>query len=582
MKPEESIVSDVSCWATMAVFAIGLIVLAVRLKEVQVDGAADYNYENARQSVRRVQTAGLRGRILDREGRVLAGNRRSTAIVCHAEHFQKRTWDATTEEIEKAIDRVGSEIGLTSTLTTKAIRRHVNQSLAMPLVVWKDVEEETLARFYERQHRLDGFSTVETEERTYPNGSLAAHVIGYVGRDFASSEAGDTKFNFSDRELRGRAGIEIYYDSYLRGSPGEKQLLVDARGFAIRERVVTEARRGPDLRLTIDSTIQREVERQLEGEKGACVVLDPRDGSVLACASAPTYDLRDFVPSLTHERYAQLSKDPGKPLLNRAAGGAYAPGSTFKPITALAGLSVGYPPDEEYFCSGVFTYGSMKLRCSSRWGHGPVTMRSALAKSCNPYFCNMSVEIGSNVLIRVARQFGLGSKTGIDFGTDSAGVVPDAEWKQRVYNEPWYPGDLPQMSIGQGMLLASPLQMARVAGALGTGYLVTPHLKVGQPLVREALAIPAADLEVVREGMRMVVESGSGRHGGEGVPVAVAGKTGTAEIGAGERKRKNTWFIAYAPAENPTVAVSMVIENGQSGGSTTAPKVAEILKAVFR
>ena len=582
MKAEASIVSDASCWATMAVFAVGLIVLAVRLKEVQIDGAADYSYENVRQSVRRVQTAGLRGRILDRRGAVLADNRRSTSIVCHAEHFQKRTWDATTAEIEKAIARVGSEIGLEPTLTTREIRRHVNQSLAMPLVVWKDVEEEPLARFCERQHRLDGFSTVETEERTYPNGSFAAHVIGYVGRDFASSEAGDVKFNFSDRELRGRAGIEIYYDSYLRGSPGEKQLLVDARGFAIREQMITESRRGPDLRLTIDGDIQRAAERQLEGEKGACVVLDPRDGAVLACASAPTYDLRDFVPSLTRERYAQLSKDPDKPLLNRATGGVYAPGSTFKPITALAGLSVGYPPNAEYFCTGVFAYGAMKLRCSSRWGHGPMTMRTALAKSCNPYFCNMSVEIGSNAIIRVARQFGLGERTGIDFGTDSAGVVPDAEWKRRVYNERWYPGDLPQMSIGQGMLLVSPLQMARVAGALGTGYLVTPHLKAGQAAVREALAVRAADLRVVREGLRMVVEGGSGWRGGKDVPVAVAGKTGTAEVGAGERRRKNTWFIAYAPAEKPTVAVAMVIENGQSGGGTTAPKVAEVLKAVFR
>lgn len=582
MKPEESIVSDVSCWVTMAIFAIGLIVLGVRLKEVQVDGAAGYNYENVRQSVRRVQTAGLRGRILDRHGRILADNRRSTDIVCHAEHFQRRTWDSTTKEIEKAIARVGFEIGLAPALPTKVIRRHVNQSLALPLVVWNDVGEEALARFCERQHRLDGFSTVETEERTYPNGSLAAHMIGYVGRDFASSEAGDTKFNFSDRELRGRAGLEIYYDSYLRGSPGERQLLVDARGFAIRERMVTEARRGPDLRLTIDSSIQREAESQLAGEKGACVVMDPRDGSILACASAPTYDLRDFVPLLTHERYSQLSKDPDKPLLNRATGGAYAPGSTFKPITALAGLSVGYPPDEEYFCTGVFVYGSMTLRCASRWGHGPVTMRTALAKSCNPYFCNLSVDVGSNAIIRVARQFELGSKTGIDFGTDQAGVVPDAEWKQRVYNERWYPGDLPQMSIGQGMLLVSPLQMARVAGALGTGWLVSPHLKVGQPAVRKRLAIPAANMEIVREGMRMVVADGSGSRGGEGVPVPVAGKTGTAEVGYGEKRRKNTWFIAYAPADNPSVAVSMVIENGQSGGRTTAPKVAEILKAVFR
>lgn len=581
MKREASVVSDFSCWATMAVFAIGLVVLAVRLKEVQIDGAADYNYENARQSARRIQTAGMRGRILARNGEVLADNRHAVSIVCHPEFFQKRTWEATTGAIAEAIERTGEEIGLSSPLTDRVIRRHVNQALAMPLVVWRDVNDEVLARFSERQYRLPGFSVVETEERIYPYGSLAAHVVGFVGRDFVSSEAGDTRFNFSDRELRGRSGIESYYDSYLRGCPGERQLLVDARGFAIRERTVTEAGRGPDLSLTLDIGIQRAVERQLVGETGACVVIDPRDGSVLAFASAPTYNLMDFVPFLSHELYESLVKNPAKPLLNRASGGVYAPGSTFKPLTALAGLSVGFPADDEYYCSGLFTYGTMKLRCSSRWGHGPVSMRTALAKSCNSYFCNMSVDIGTNTIVRMARQFGLGSRTGIDFGVDSPGVVPDADWKQRVYGERWYPGDLPQMSIGQGMLLATPLQMACVAGALGTGYLVTPHFRVGQAVVRKELKISAADWAVVRDGLRMVVDGGTGRRGGEGVGVSVSGKTGTAEVGVGEKKRKNTWFIAYAPSESPVVAIAMVIENGQSGGGTTAPKVAEVLKAVF-
>ena len=585
MKDKESIVSDLSCWAVMILFIAGLIVLGVRLKTVQVDGAADYNYENARQSVRRVQTAGMRGRILDAKGRVMADNRRSVSIVCHAEKFQKRTWEATTEEIAAAIERVGGEIGCAANVTMNAIRRHVRQTLAMPLVVWRDVDEDVLARFWERQFRLDGFSVVETEERVYPNGRTAAHLLGYVGRDVPVSEAGDERFNFSDREMRGRSGLEIYYDSFLRGCAGEKKLLVDARGFAIRERVVTEARRGPDLELTIDLDIQKVVEEQLAGEKGACVVMDPRTGAILAYASAPTFDPNEFVPFLSRSLYQSLVGHPDKPLLNRASGGMYAPGSTFKPITALAGLRAGRSAEEEYFCSGVFTYGTMKLHCSNRWGHGALGVRRALVKSCNAYFCNMGVEIGTNAVIRAAREFGLGAKTGVDFGVDYAGVVPDAEWKKRTYNERWYPGDLPQMAIGQGMLLVSPLQMVRVAGAIGTGYLVTPHFKSGVETQRKALTFPHEQLVIVREGMRRVVSDadGTGRRGGEGVSVAVAGKTGTAEVGHGENKRKNTWFIAYAPATNaiPTVAVAMVIENGQSGGGTTAPKVAEVLKAVF-
>ena len=176
---------------------------------------------------------------------------------------------------------------------------------------------------------------------------------------------------------------------------------------------------------------------------------------------------------------------------------------------------------------------------------------------------------------------GLGEKTGIDFGVDMAGVVPDDVWKRKQYGQQWYPGDLAQMSIGQSMLLVSPLQMARMAGALGTGYLATPRLKAGEEPVKTKLPFPESHLRIVRDGMELVVSAGSGKAGGEGVGVKVAGKTGTAEVGRGETRRKNTWFIAYAPAEDPSVAIAMVIERGESGGTTTAPKVGKILRRIF-
>lgn len=583
MNRDESIVSDLSCWATMAVFVVGLVVLAVHLKEVQIDAAPDYNYEKARQSVRRVQTAGERGRILDRRGRILADNRRCFSIVCNVAACQKRTWDATVDAVTNAICAVGKTIGRPATLSERSIRRHVNQSLAVPLVVWREIDEDELARFseHEREHAAYGFSVVETAERVYPFGSLASHLIGYVGRDRGTGDAGDEKFNFREFELYGRSGIELYYNGFLRGVPGEKKLLVDARGFTEREWVVSEARRGPDLTLTIDADIQRVAERQLEGVRGACVVMDPRDGSVLAFASAPGYDLNDFVPTLSQDVYDRYLNDPDKPLLNRASGGAYAPGSTFKPITALAGLGMGYPADKHYDCSGVFELGNMKLHCARRWGHGSISVRTALKVSCNTFFCDLGMDVGTNAVMSAARAFGLGSKTGIDFTDDREGVVPDDEWKRKTYGERWYPGDLAQMSIGQGMLLASPLQMAVVAGALGTGYLVTPHVKSGEPSARRALPYDRRHLDVVREGMCMVVAGGSGAKGGEGVDVPVCGKTGTAEFGPSSRRRKNTWFIAYAPAEKPRAAVALIVEDGESGGGTAAPRVAEILKRIF-
>ena len=585
-RAEPPVVSGFACLCLAALFAAGLVRLGIKLREIQVDEAAGYSYANIRQSVRRVQTAGVRGRIVDRRGDVLAANRRSVSIVCQPSAFQKRTWEETAVGIESAIARIAAVIGRTSPVSPKTVRRHIRQSLAMPLFVWRDVGEDELAVFSEHEGEFPGFSVAESVEREYPAGPLAAHVVGYVGRDRGESVAGDEKFNFFATEMRGRSGLEMYYDSFLRGVPGERKLLVDARGFAIRGWTVSPSQAGPDLRLALDIGVQREVERQLRGEVGACVVINPVNGDVLALASSPGFDPNDFVPSLSQEVYGRYAGDPLKPLLNRASGGMYAPGSTFKPVTAMAGLISGASPDETYDCTGVFSLGSLSLRCSSVWGHGALDMRHAIMRSCNPYFCSLGMAVGTNALLRTASEFGLGRRTGIDLGADAAGVLPDGDWKVRTYGERWYPGDLAQMSIGQGMLLATPLQMARVAGAMATGYLVTPHLKLDVPVERVRLPFDDAKLAVMRESMRMVVAGdgesrGTGWRGGDGVAVPVAGKTGTAEIGVGERRRKNAWFIAYAPAENPTAAVAMVVENGESGGGTAAPKVCAVLKAMF-
>ncbi|MBR2065720.1 MAG: penicillin-binding protein 2 [Kiritimatiellae bacterium] len=581
-----SVVSDFACAAVAAAILLGLVFIAVRLKALQVDSAADYGYAEARQSIRRVQTDGLRGRILDRRGVVLAGNRVSCDIVCDVARFRRGSLARTVEEVMRAIAEVEKAVGSPPRATEERIRRHLRAELARPLVCWRDVDHAALARFLERSRQFPGFSCREAAERVYPQGRAAAHLVGYVGRDRGDAVAGDEKFNYFEPELVGRAGVERYYNGFLRGVPGEVKVRVDALGYAIDEQTAVEATPGPDLALTLDMRVQRAAERVLEGCRGACVVIDPRSGDVLAMASAPGFDPNDFVPRLGEERYAALRDDPAKPLLNRAAGGTYAPGSTFKPVVALAALSLGVPPDAIYECTGVFTLGDMRLRCASRWGHGAIDMRHAMMKSCNPYFCNLGMEAGTNAVIAAAREFGLGAKTGVDFGVDDAGVVPDAERKLRSNGERWYPGDLAQMSVGQGMLLATPLQMARVAGAIATGRLVTPRLKLDSPVESRPLAFAKDHLDVVREGMRMVVDgdgtsSGTGRRAGEGVAVAVSGKTGTAEIGVGERRRKNAWFIAYAPSENPTAALAIVVENAEGGGVTAAPKAAEVLKVIF-
>ena len=576
--------SRVVCLVAGVVFAAGLLHLAVRLHEVQVETAADYNYASARQSVRRVRTGGVRGRIYDRHGAVLADNRKAVLLVCRPAAFQQRTWEGTAAKMRAAIEEVARTIGREASPADAVIRRHVDRLLPLPFTVWRNLSVVELARFCEHEQEFPGFSLQDEDERVYPNGELAAHAIGWVGASVVDAEPGDERFYYIAPELHGKGGIEYQYDAFLGGVPGERKVLVDARGFAIREWVVVDEQKGPDLTLTLDSGIQRVVERQLSGQRGACVVLDPRSGEILAFASSPTYDL-NVVRRM--EKYEAFSADPGKPLLNRASGGAYAPGSTFKPVTALAALSLGFSETEEYGCNGVFEIGGMRLHCARRWGHGDLDLKHALMVSCNPFFCNLGFEVGTNALCRAARECGLGAKTGIDLGVDMGGVVPDGDWKMRMYHEKWYPGDLAQMAIGQGMLLVSPLQMAVLAGAIGTGFLVTPHLKAGLPPNCRRLPFTEHALRTVREGLRLVVGGdgdvrGSGWRAGVELPVPVSGKTGTAEVGRGATRRKNTWFIAYAPSENPTVAVALVIENGESGGGTAAPRANAILRQIFK
>ena len=578
-----------ACITAAIAMAALFLVLAVRLKAVQLDSAATANDSMRRQSTRRVQTGGERGRILDRNGMVLAENRPSVSISIDAMPYRKNSWTGTAEAMLVAISNAAEVVGLEPAVGLKEITRHVKQRLSMPLTVWRDVDEKTLARFAEHQDSLDGFSIEEGFERKYPQGSLASHLLGYVGRDRPAAAAGDERFNFIDFELRGRSGLEFYYDSFLKGVPGEMDVVVDARGFARREVTLVEPQKGFDLVLNLDARLQAVAEAQLDGLKGACVVMDARDGGILAMASSPGYDLNGCVPVMRQSHYNALSNDPGKPLLNRAVAGGYAPGSTFKPLTAIAGMEAGVDPFAEYECIGHYRMGEFKIRCSRTWGHGPTDVLGGLRDSCNPFFCNLGMIAGTNTLFSVARAFGLGSKTGIDYPSDFAGVVPDDAWKRLHYGEPWYPGDLAQMSIGQGMLMVSPLQMAMVAGAIGTGRLVTPRCKAGGTVESRPLPYAEAEFAAVREGMRRVVTGGTGKLGAKDVMADVIGKTGTAEVGRGETRRKNTWFIAYAKGNaksnpetrNAEVAVAMVVENGESGGGTTAPKVCEILKAVY-
>ena len=591
-------------------FTVCFLVLVIALFRIQVRDVAEFTESQSVQTLRTMHVPGLRGRILDRNGRVLADVRPGHDIVCRLEAFRRSGSDSNTvNSVERSIDALAKVLGVPRTVSRARIARHLSMSRAIPLVVWRDVNDEVFARYSENASYFPGFSGTVRAERVYPYGSLAAHAIGYTGRD--RPESGNDFYHYYEMELKGRSGLEGLYNSYLSGVSGVKHIRVDARGFKpdspddedenVKSTRATSS--GPDLVLTIDAALQAVVERQLEGLVGAAVVLDPRNGEVLAIASSPTYDLNDFVPVLSKDKYRALADDPAMPLLNRAVSGLYAPGSTFKPITALAALSEGWDPSRQYDCKGVYVLGNLRLHCWDRYGHGSLDLREAINNSCNSYFCNLGREAGTNAVVNASRAFGLGKTTGIDLNGEAAGIVPDGVWKRARFDEPWYQGDTCQMSIGQGMLLATPLQMAVVAAALGNkGKIYKPFLHARDrfappPEPVSSLPFKAEDIECVRRGMRDVCEIGTGRrvyirYPGQDatgpdrrkrflLKVPCAAKTGTAEIGRGETRRKNTWVIAFAPYDEPTMAVAMVVERGDSGGKTVAPKIHNIFASVF-
>ena len=563
--------------------------------------AASFNKQQDNQSIRRVLVPGARGRILDRNGEMLACNRPSRCIECYINELGVRGgFSNTVAAVEAALESLAAVVRVPRQVSRRDVERHVRQQLAMPLVVYRDIDEAAFARFAERFREFPAFSEQTRPERVYPTGKLAAHVIGSVKWDRPA--AGDTADpdaaapHFFLKEIRGRFGLEAYYDDYLVGVSGERLIQVDARGYRHGEWNGRRAKAGPDLVTTLDIGIQRELERQLDGVVGAAVVLDPRDGAVLALASSPSFDINRFVPGISPEEYRRLNDDPGKPLLDRAIAEYYAPGSTFKPITALAALASGIDPTAEYDCTGIYSLGEWRLRCSRRWGHGGIAMRRALEMSCNTYFCDIAHRIGTEPIVAAARSFGLGARTGVDLGGEKPGTVPDAEWKRAKKGEEWFPGDTCQMAIGQGMLQVTPLQMAVVAAALANGGDVyRPYLKAiapGEPKPKPARTLPMrrSYVEMVRMGMLDVAERGTGkriaeREDADGrvfrLAVRAGGKTGTAEVGSANNRRKNTWIIAFAPFEEPTIAVAMIVENGESGGLTVAPRVHALLASVF-
>lgn len=567
-----------------------------------------------RQNYRRILMPGPRGIIYDREDRVLVGNRPLFSAVVYLNELRKEfreeyynlvRWnrqhglspdrfqlntDARLNVVQRYMNRINTVLDIRMEVESEDIERHFSQSLLLPFPLVQDLSSEDYAALIEQVPVDSPIQITSGNARWYPYGEAAAHTLGFVSdsKEFPEgSLPGDTLLTFRNEGQIGRSGLEKEFNSHLQGRTGGEIWTVDPGGFQY-ERVVHELPgKGKDLIVSLDIDIQLAANKALGDKTGAVVAIEIETGEVLAIVSKPSYDLNDLSPFLSFKVDRQI-REKGA-WLNRATQGLYPPGSTFKLITAMAGLRRGSVDESSVVeCPGYYLVGKRVFHCHRRAGHGPESIVDAIRDSCNVFFYDAGTEIGVWDIANEARRFHLEERTGIELpGETGRMLIPDPEWKAaRFYGESWFTGDTANMSIGQGFLLITPMQMAVFAASLGRDTtFIQPtllHDQRANPVLGDPIGLPARDLALVKEGMRQAGERGTARLAGN-PNLPVAGKTGTAQVRKDGRPTTLAWFVGYAPVRNPRVAVAVLVEGvpdetEYGGGSTAAP----IAKAVFQ
>jgi penicillin-binding protein 2 len=479
--------------------------------------------------------------------------------------------------------------------------------------------EEQIARFAVHRHEFPGVDIRTRSTRFYPYGALAVHALGYVG---AISETDLTKIDrgaYVGTSLIGKLGVEAAQESQLHGVNGFREILVNAQGRSVQKQGDLEStlrtrapQAGADLTLSIDLPTQQAAEAAFESRRGAAIAIDPHTGDVLALASLPGFDPGVFGRGITRSEYRDLETSLDKPLFNRAIRGVYPPGSTVKPVLGMAGLAYGIvQPDQTLFCPGVYLVpGSSRRAREGRGGvHGTVELRTAIAESCDVYFYSLAYQLGPDRIHEFLAPFGFGAPTGIDIGGEQSGLLPSREWKKKRYKNPsdgaWYPGDSVNFGIGQGFMSVTPIQLAQVTAVLAAqGKVFRPRLVIAvrDPATGKVTKIDPTPLpqvkggtaeqwQVIMEGMRDTMIRGTARAISRTAEYNMAGKTGTAQVftvaqnaryvekDVSERLRDHSWFIAFAPAEAPQIAVAVLVENGGFGASAAAPIARKMMDA---
>jgi len=605
---------DMFAGRAIALFVVVVLmfgVLVARLVTLQIVEHETYQ-SRADDNRTKIQTlAPSRGMIYDRNGRILADNKTSFSL-------------AIVPERADDLDALLHSIVEILTLTPQHLER-IRNALDKPrrpdsaVVVLEALSEKQVAMLAVNRHRLRGVEVTSQLIRSYPMGELAAHAVGSVRRLTKEDLRTVEPVQYSGSQFIGKRGVEAFYEKSLHGKVGYQKVETDAYGRVRRVLEVQGAQTGQNLTLHLDSRLQVASVAALGERRGAIVALDPRTGGVLAMVSQPSYDPNLFVTGMSISTFDDLASSIYLPLFNRAVNGQYAPGSTFKPVVGLAGISSGVTQwSETIEDKGWFQLpGQERVYRDWSWtkddsgGQGQVDLNRAIYRSSNVYFYDLAsrMEIGS--LLEFASQFGLGRNVAVDIPEASTGLLPTPEWKRKAKNQPWYPGDSVNLGIGQGDLLATPMQMATVAAAIANrGKVVRPKMLLSSDVsidevgtideLPSVLGLDGEDWELMIDAMENVVHRGGQGFRGNGTAWAyigqqigyrMAGKSGTAqvvEITQGEEydeeqlsefRRKHAWFIAFAPVDDPTIALAVLVENGGGGSSVAAPVAKAIIDA---
>jgi penicillin-binding protein 2 len=573
----------------VTVLHVGLVLLLLgyllTFWYLQVVRGTEYAQLAENNRLRRIPLPPTRGVIFDRRNEVVASTRPSLNLVLRRDMLQ---------DADGQLRRLDHVLGVPYAELHDALESMRDRPNFEPLVVKEDIGLADLAKIEARREWFSSVEVDQTARRDYPDRQAVAHAVGYVGEVGESQLLRQTAEGTLELgDIVGKSGVERSYDDLLRGRRGWKLVTVNSLGRQLGEAQNGRAPEdGRQVRVTLDLRLQRALMESLGEEVGAGVFLDPWTGDVLALVSSPAYDPNVFASHVTPAIWQSLVHDPRRPLQDRAIGSFYAPGSTFKVLMSIAGLESGaISPSTILHCGGSINMYGRPFLCWKKGGHGAVDVHRALVQSCNVFFYQVGRSTGIETIARYADLFNIGRLTGIDVPGEAGGVLPSPAWKMRTRGEPWYAGETISVSIGQGILGVTPVQMAVLMSGVATGKVPRPRLvRADPPEEPKPLPVSPGTFAVVRSALQDVVEEGTGRRASLGL-ISVAGKTGTAQVykkSAGidadklpKDERDHAWFAGYAPADRPEIAFAVIVEHGGHGGTTAAPIVKKVLEAFF-